>query len=93
MPFTITARLSESVRNDNIKHEEVDEDSKDKNRSSPASPKASTMSKKRKMKNPEFGTLCNCKELRTNKCVLETKDLWDKFCDYETEMIVTNVGR
>ena len=36
---------------------------------------------------------CNCDELRFVQCVLETKDLWDKFHDLETEMIITKTGR
>ena len=36
---------------------------------------------------------CNCEELKYVECVLETKDLWDKFHDLETEMIITKTGR
>ena len=36
---------------------------------------------------------CNCDELRYVECTLETKDLWDKFHDLETEMIITKTGR
>ena len=35
---------------------------------------------------------CNCEELKYVECVLETKDLWDKFHDLETEMIITKTG-
>ena len=35
----------------------------------------------------------NCDELKYVECVLETKDLWDKFHDLETEMIITKTGR
>ena len=31
----------------------------------------------------------DCEELKYVECVLETKDLWDKFHDLETEMIIT----
>ncbi|KAF7278336.1 hypothetical protein GWI33_008551 [Rhynchophorus ferrugineus] len=37
--------------------------------------------------------LCNCDELLTVECHLETKDLWDKFHDLGTEMIITKTGR
>lgn len=37
--------------------------------------------------------LCNCDELLTVDCHLETKDLWDKFHDLGTEMIITKTGR
>lgn len=37
--------------------------------------------------------LCNCDELLATECHLETKDLWDKFHDLGTEMIITKTGR
>ncbi|CAH1957753.1 unnamed protein product [Acanthoscelides obtectus] len=37
--------------------------------------------------------LCNCEELLGVECHLETKDLWDKFHDLGTEMIITKTGR
>lgn len=37
--------------------------------------------------------LCNCEELLNVECHLETKDLWDKFHDLGTEMIITKTGR
>ena len=61
--------------------------------SSPSSPKAATMPKKRKDEKPRMRNKCNCEELRYVDCILETKDLWDKFHDYETEMIITKTGR
>ncbi|XP_054282633.1 T-box transcription factor TBX20-like [Macrosteles quadrilineatus] len=36
---------------------------------------------------------CNCQELLTAECHLETKELWDKFHDLGTEMIITKTGR
>lgn len=36
---------------------------------------------------------CNCDELLNTECHLETKDLWDKFHDLGTEMIITKTGR
>lgn len=38
-------------------------------------------------------THCNCDELVNIECHLETKDLWDKFHDLGTEMIITKTGR
>ncbi|ETN58224.1 t-box transcription factor tbx20 [Anopheles darlingi] len=35
---------------------------------------------------------CNCEELRPVQCHLETKELWDKFHDLGTEMIITKTG-
>ena len=51
------------------------------------------MPKKRKDEKPRVRNKCNSEELRYNECILETKDLWDKFHDYETEMIITKTGR
>ena len=76
-----------------VEQVEDDDKNKNKNRSSPASPKAATMPKKRKDEKPRVRNKCNCEELRYVECVLETKDLWDKFHDYETEMIITKTGR
>lgn len=36
---------------------------------------------------------CNCEELLNVECHLETKELWDKFHDLGTEMIITKTGR
>uniref|UniRef100_A0A182P4K3 T-box domain-containing protein n=1 Tax=Anopheles epiroticus TaxID=199890 RepID=A0A182P4K3_9DIPT len=36
---------------------------------------------------------CNCEEMRPIQCHLETKELWDKFHDLGTEMIITKTGR
>jgi hypothetical protein len=44
-------------------------------------------------KNPLLIERCNCEELRHVICHLETKELWDKFHDLGTEMIITKSGR
>ena len=31
----------------------------------------------------------NCQDLDHVKCILDNKDLWDKFCEFGTEMIIT----
>lgn len=36
---------------------------------------------------------CNCEELQHVSCHLETNDLWEKFNDLGTEMIITKTGR
>lgn len=36
---------------------------------------------------------CNCEDLRGVTCYLETKELWEKFHDLGTEMIITKTGR
>lgn len=44
-------------------------------------------------KNPSLRTSCNSEELYNIECQLETKDLWDKFYELGTEMIITKTGR
>ncbi|KAK0091355.1 hypothetical protein PV326_003342, partial [Microctonus aethiopoides] len=41
---------------------------------------------------PRRRTSCNSDELRNVECHLETKDLWDKFNELGTEMIITKTG-
>jgi T-box protein 20 len=36
---------------------------------------------------------CNCDELLNVECYLETKELWEKFHELGTEMIITKTGR
>ncbi|XP_014288403.1 T-box transcription factor TBX20 [Halyomorpha halys] len=38
-------------------------------------------------------TRCNCQDLLGVSCHLETKELWDKFHELGTEMIITKTGR
>ncbi|CAG9799074.1 unnamed protein product [Chironomus riparius] len=42
---------------------------------------------------PKITGSCNCDDLRPVQCHLETKELWDKFNDLGTEMIITKTGR
>ena len=35
----------------------------------------------------------NCSELDSVRCALDNKELWDKFCEFGTEMIITRTGR
>lgn len=44
-------------------------------------------------RNPLLQERWTCEELRNVVCHLETKDLWDKFNDLGTEMIITKTGR
>ncbi|XP_075212939.1 T-box transcription factor TBX20-like [Lycorma delicatula] len=43
--------------------------------------------------NPSLQERCTCEELRRVTCSLETKELWDKFNELGTEMIITKTGR
>ncbi|RWS30604.1 T-box H15-like protein [Leptotrombidium deliense] len=43
--------------------------------------------------NPAILPRCNCEELMQIEAKLETKDLWEKFHELGTEMIITKTGR
>ena len=50
--------------------------------------------KKKKEEKPKFlKPKCNSEELLHVDCYLETKELWDKFNELGTEMIITKTGR
>lgn len=49
--------------------------------------------KKEKNERKVMKAKCNCEELKYVDCFLETKELWDKFNDLGTEMIITKTGR
>ena len=50
--------------------------------------------KKKEPKEPKFlKPKCNSEDLMNIDCFLETKELWDKFNELGTEMIVTKAGR
>ena len=49
--------------------------------------------KKEKEKGRIMKAKCNCEELKYVDCFLETKELWDKFNELGTEMIITKTGR
>ncbi|KAL1500918.1 hypothetical protein ABEB36_006337 [Hypothenemus hampei] len=67
-----------------------DECGSELDRDTPDEEKSSANSSPTK-KNPKI--LCNCDELLSVDCHLETKELWDKFHDLGTEMIITKTGR
>jgi len=60
---------------------------------SPVKTNQLTRKSKSAKKTVEMKGRCNCDELLTVNCHLETKDLWDKFHDLGTEMIITKTGR
>ncbi|XP_074112037.1 uncharacterized protein LOC141535803 isoform X2 [Cotesia typhae] len=53
----------------------------------------STSGKAPSPSNPLLQEHSNCEELRHVVCHLETKELWDKFNELGTEMIITKTGR
>ncbi|GBM37460.1 hypothetical protein AVEN_263138-1 [Araneus ventricosus] len=67
----------------------------------PLSPKGSpekaesrkSPSKQSAPKDPRLQPKCNCEELQRVEAILETKDLWEKFYELGTEMIITKTGR
>ncbi|XP_022238392.1 T-box transcription factor TBX20-like [Limulus polyphemus] len=61
--------------------------------SSYKSGRASHCSGKVKQENPQVLPKCNCEELKRADAYLETKDLWEKFHELGTEMIITKSGR
>ena len=75
--------------------EEEDEDAKSK--SSSNKNKSGGRGGKKKSRSEPVNHLikprCNCDELMGVDCQLETKELWDKFHELGTEMIITKTGR
>jgi hypothetical protein len=49
--------------------------------------------KQRKEKRPKVVEQSTCPDLDGVRCNLENKELWDKFCEFGTEMIITRTGR
>ena len=89
-----------------IPHHDIEEDvdveqcsdSEDNNKKEGKDGKESTKDgKKKKKKRDEKPRImkpkCNCEELLAVDCYLETKELWDKFNELGTEMIITKTGR
>lgn len=76
---------------DDLDVEQCSEDGDSTNKSSP--PPTEKQQKKKSKEQTKIRNKCNCEELQYVQCHLETKELWDKFHDYETEMIITKTGR
>jgi len=47
----------------------------------------------KKEKRSKVSGKSNCDALNGVKCTLDNKELWDKFCEFGTEMIITRTGR
>ena len=56
----------------------------------PALDKTVTVKKEKRSKISEE---CHCEDLAPVTCSLDNKELWDKFCEFGTEMIITRTGR
>ena len=62
--------------------------------SSPKNVDQKPAKKSKKEDKPKFlKPKCNSEELLNIDCYLETKELWDKFNELGTEMIITKTGR
>lgn len=77
--------------------DEEDEDAKSKSSNGNKNKSSSGRSGKKKSRSEPVNHLikprCNCDELMGVDCQLETKELWDKFHELGTEMIITKTGR
>ncbi|XP_058977337.1 T-box protein H15-like isoform X2 [Musca domestica] len=70
--------------------------SSSRGRASPQSPSQAEddrLSPEPAKNSPKIVGSCNCDELLPIQCHLETKELWDKFHELGTEMIITKTGR
>ena len=98
LTFLFTGRYSRGRHSDFDDKDNDDIDIEHETSESPAPTKSlepPTMPKKKSTKEERMRmrSKCNCDELRNVECVLETKELWEKFHDLETEMIITKTGR
>lgn len=76
--------------------DEDDEDAKSKSSNGNKNGGKSGRGKKKNRSEPVNHLIkprCNCDELMAVDCQLETKELWDKFHELGTEMIITKTGR
>ncbi|KAG8034651.1 hypothetical protein G9C98_007727 [Cotesia typhae] len=81
-----TKNINNNNNNNSNKNNNVD--SNDNNNNS------SNNRNRKNNKNPHHRrTSCNSEELKNVECHLETKELWDKFNELGTEMIITKTGR
>lgn len=103
--FVFTAAFSQNSPKELTENEEeVDveqwSDNEDQKKSpsitsdSPKSDLSKPSKKSKKEEKPKFlKPKCNSEELLHIDCYLETKELWDKFNELGTEMIITKTGR
>ena len=70
-----------------------DNENADKNRNGKKEKEEPPKKKKKEDKPKIMKPKCNCEELLSVDCYLETKELWDKFNELGTEMIITKTGR
>ena len=98
--FTIAAIMSEKKAKEELLEEDLDEDDEELEvgteglddivETSLDNPQEKIVKKERRSK---LTGKSNCSELEGVKCTLDNKELWDKFCEFGTEMIITRTGR
>ena len=87
--FSIDAIMSTVVTQ--VKKEVVEDEDIDVGREPTTQLPETTV--KREKKTPKMTGRSNCTELSSVHCSLDNKELWDKFCEFGTEMIITRTGR
>ena len=75
-----------------VKTEIIDEEDIDVGKETVTAP-LSEITVKREKKAPKMTGKSNCVALNPVRCTLDNKEMWDKFCEFGTEMIITRTGR
>lgn len=84
----------EEQEEEEVEEEEEDEEEEATRRTSGGRKGTSkSTSKTSSSSNSLVKARCNCDQLLAIDCHLETKELWDKFHELGTEMIITKTGR
>ena len=96
----IAANSSTSVKEEPVDHEsespDTSIDTKTSDESSDQLPGLDTVTEKtvvKKERKSKINEECHSEDLASVTCNLDNKDLWDKFCEFGTEMIITRSGR
>ena len=96
----IAANSSTSVKEEPVDHEsespDTSIDTKTSDESSDQLPGLDSVTEKtvvKKEKKSKINEECHSEDLASVTCNLDNKDLWDKFCEFGTEMIITRTGR
>ena len=91
--FSIDAIIS-NTKKEHIEEEEEEEIDIEGDDEAAAPKQDNTDNKvKKKEKKPKVVERCTCPDLTRVHCNLDNKELWDKFCEFGTEMIITRTGR
>ncbi|XP_073821084.1 T-box protein H15-like isoform X2 [Musca autumnalis] len=93
---TFKHRLNYSNDSGNGSNSHNHSSSSSRGRASPQSPTQTEddrLSPEPAKSSPKIVGSCNCDDLLPIQCHLETKELWDKFHELGTEMIITKTGR